>query len=128
VNVKRVLVVDDEEVIRTTIAGILGSAGRYSVTTASDGKEGLKKAQERPDLILLDIEMPRMNGLETLKHLKSKNKTREIPVIMLTGVDTEDAISHAMEHQADQYLQKPFKPSTLLAAIDRALSMRPPRF
>jgi CheY-like chemotaxis protein len=126
--VKKILVIDDEEVIRTTIASVLASDGRYTVMTAADGKEGLKAAQGRPDLILLDIEMPKMTGLEVLKHLKAKKKTREIPVIMLTGVDTQEAISRAMENQADQYLQKPFKPSTILAAIDRALALRPPRF
>lgn len=124
---KKILVIDDEEVIRTTIASVLASDGRYSVITAADGKEGLKAAQGRPDLILLDIEMPKMTGLEVLKNLKARKKTREIPVIMLTGVDTQEAISRAMEDQADQYLQKPFKPSTILEAIDRALSLRPPR-
>ncbi len=103
----RILVVDDDELVRLTIRKWLEREG-YDVIAAEDGKSGLKAARQcEPDLILLDITMPRMNGFEVLQRLGKREETMCIPVIMVTGVDTEEAHNEAMYQYADSYLVKP---------------------
>ena len=119
--VKKILVVDDEPHLAEMMGNRL-RANRYEVATAVTGREGLEKAkEEKPDLILLDILMPDMDGYQMLQHLKGSPQTRDIPVIILTvkkwNEDTEKAIASG----AVDYLTKPFSPVTLMEMVKRAL-------
>src|SRR5260370_2629879 len=79
----------------------------YRVNTALDGEEGLKKASElTPDIIFLDIRLPKMDGLEVLRKLRAQEKTREIPVIILSNYDEEDLVSRGLRLGAHEYLIK----------------------
>jgi len=113
----KVLVVDDSPSIVLFIEKVLKSTG-YHIIKAYDGEEGLQKAlDEFPDLIVLDIEMPKMDGLTVCKKLKENKDTRIIPVIMLTSRDyIEDRIT-GLETGADDYITKPFNPKELLVRI-----------
>jgi CheY-like chemotaxis protein len=102
---KWVLLVEDEIYIKDLYVRILEDAG-IKVTTAEDGESGLNLAQKIPDLILLDIMLPRKNGLEVLTQLKSNVTTRSIPVILVTNLGQEDVIRHAFGIGAQGYLLK----------------------
>ena len=79
----------------------------YRVNTALDGEEGLKKASElTPDIIFLDIRLPKMDGLEVLRKLRAQEKTREIPVIILSNYDEEDLVARGLRLGAHEYLIK----------------------
>lgn len=118
---KRILVVDDSAVIRKVVSHQLEADG-YLVMTANDGLEALKTAsKEKPDLILLDYLMPKMDGLAVMKKLKSQLATRFIPIIMLTAKDEIEAEVEAIQSGADDYMTKPFSPKRLQARISRLL-------
>ena len=103
---KKILVIDDEPGFVEILHARFDS--RYEVCEAFDGETGFKKAvQEKPDLILLDILMPKMNGYELLKKLKSHVGTRDIPVVMLTDVTETHSITEARELGMVDYLIKP---------------------
>jgi len=122
-TMSRILVIDDDDLVRDTIQRFLESDRKYEVTTAANGKTGLKAAlRSSPELILLDIVMPGMNGFEVLKALKEQEKTCTIPVIMLTGVGAQDFISEAMQEYAEEYIMKPCDKDTLESKIARVLS------
>jgi two-component system phosphate regulon response regulator PhoB len=96
--------------------------GYQHVVIARSGTTGLRAAQkEKPSLILLDIDMPGMNGLEVLKLLKTKQRTRNIPVIMLTGLDNDTTREIALSDYAQEYLTKPVTMDALQSAINRTL-------
>ncbi len=112
-----VLVVDDSPLIVELISDILIAYG-YSVLVANSGEEALEKLEtEMPDLILLDILMPGMNGIDTCANIKDNPTTSHIPVIMLTA--KKDAESHleAMNADAEEYLTKPFSTEYLLKKV-----------
>jgi two-component system alkaline phosphatase synthesis response regulator PhoP/two-component system response regulator VicR len=116
---KTILVVDDEKHIVRLVQINLERAG-YKVITAQDGKEGLQKAQqEKPDLIVLDVMMPYMDGFEVLKHLKKDPETRNIPVIMLTAKAQDADVFRGWKEGVDTYLTKPFNPMELLSFVKR---------
>jgi two-component system, OmpR family, alkaline phosphatase synthesis response regulator PhoP len=116
---KKVLAVDDEPNIIRLIRVNLERAG-YEVISAGDGREALKKlAAERPDLVILDVRMPYMNGLETLKEIRSNPATRALPVIMLTAKAQDQDVFRGYSHGADVYLTKPFNPMELLTFVNR---------
>lgn len=118
---KKILVVDDEPELVAMVKMRL-EANQYQVVTATDGAEGLAKAlEELPDLILLDIAMPKMDGLQVLRQLKHDRRTRRIPVIMLTASGGSSAIMDSQELQAADYFIKPFDSQELLALIQRYL-------
>ena len=101
----RVLVVDDDPAAVELLQEFLTAKG-YQVITAGDGAEGLRRAkEERPHLILLDIQMPKMDGLEVLRHLRAIDK--EVGVIMITGVNDEETARQAMALGAFDYIVKP---------------------
>lgn len=117
-----ILVVDDEESMRHLLARFL-KVRKHEAILASTGEEGLKVAVEHlPDAIILDIRMPGMDGLQVLRELKEIEATASIPVIVLTGVDDEEALKEAMYWYAEQYVTKPFQDTVLSAAIDRVLA------
>jgi len=116
---KTILVVDDERHIVRLVQVNLERAG-YEVTTAYDGVEALEAVQaEIPDMIILDVMMPRMDGFEALKKLRADDKTKEIPVIMLTAKAQDADIFKGWSSGVDSYLTKPFNPRELLAFVER---------
>lgn len=103
---QRILVVDDESDNRGALRTSL-EAGGFLVSEAEDGKEGLNLAlSEKPDLILLDIGMPHMNGHEVLKELRKDSWGKGVPVILLTNADDAANITHAVGRGSDDYLIK----------------------
>ena len=118
---KKILVVDDEPYLAEMIANRL-EANRYSVATALSGRDALDQvAKGKPDLILLDILMPDMDGYQILRRLKEDPKTQSLPVIMLTVKKWSDDIKKAMESGAADYIVKPFNPSDVLKKIEGVL-------
>jgi len=117
----RILVVDDEIYIVHILDFSLGMEG-YEVLTASDGEQALETAQrEQPDLIVLDIMMPKLDGYETCKALKSKEETRDIPVILLSAKGRNVDQKTGFEVGADDYITKPFSPRKLVERIHAIL-------
>jgi two-component system alkaline phosphatase synthesis response regulator PhoP/two-component system response regulator VicR len=118
---KRILAVDDEKNILTLVKINLERAG-YEVTTANNGREALKAVEaELPDLIVLDIMMPEIDGLEVLRTLKADQKTSSIPVIMLTAKVQDEDVFKGWQSGAEVYLTKPFDQKQLLGFIERIL-------
>jgi DNA-binding response OmpR family regulator len=116
---RKILVIDDETIIAETVTLILQSRG-YEVISAPNGAEGLIKVKdEHPDLILLDIMMPVMNGHDTCARLKADRNTKKIPVIMFTGQSERDAVLKAYQIGANDYILKPFTMVTLLTKINQ---------
>ncbi len=116
---KRVLVVDDERHIVRLVQVNLERQG-YEVLTAYDGVECLEKAKsQQPDLIILDVMMPRMDGFEALQRLKTDPETSHIPVIMLTARAQDRDVLQGYQYGADLYLTKPFSPMELLSLVRR---------
>ena len=114
----RVLVADDEPNIRRLIRFRLERAG-YEVVTAADGRQALEQAETAcPDLIILDVMMPELDGFQVLASLKSEARTAAIPVLMLTARSGDDHVRHGWHTGADFYLAKPFNPEELLQVID----------
>ena len=111
----RILVVDDEVRILNFLSSKLKASG-YEVLTAGNGLEGLEQAQaQEPDLIVLDLLMPKMDGLEMLKELRSFSA---VPVIILTAKDADADKIKGLQLGADDYLPKPFNPDELVARIE----------
>ena len=111
---RKVLIADDEDNIRRLVASILGKD--YIVLKATDGQEALDTARlHKPDLILMDIMMPRMDGYSACAALKKDPQTAHIPVVMLTGVGHQLNRVLAMQMGADDYITKPFDVTELKA-------------
>ncbi len=120
----KVLVVDDEPNIVQTLQDRL-EMNEYIVSTAGDGREGLKKAQqEKPDVILLDVIMPVMDGHEMLEVLRKQPDCSDISVIMLTARSQTQDIARANACGIDDYIVKPFDLSELLEKIETVLEKR----
>lgn len=120
---KSILVVDDEEDILELIGHHLTREG-FQVTTATNGENAVKAiTQKPPDLILLDLMLPGIDGLEVCRILKKENKTADIPIIMLTAKGEESDIITGLELGADDYITKPFSMKVLIARI-HAISRR----
>lgn len=117
----RVLVVDDEADIVSTVQYRLEFC-EFEVITAANGKEGLEKAaNEKPDLILLDISMPVMNGHKMLERLKNSPDLKDIPVIMLTAYSDAKDVAKAADLGIVDYITKPFDFTELMGKISNAL-------
>jgi DNA-binding response OmpR family regulator len=116
---KKILVVDDEDDLVSTVASTLEDSG-YEVITAKTGPEGLKKARtDRPDLILLDIMMPKVDGYQVLAKLKRNEKVSYIPVVMITAKRETSSILKTQEKGASDYLIKPFDAEQLVSLVQR---------
>jgi two-component system phosphate regulon response regulator PhoB len=123
---KKILIVEDEPDVVDLLTLQLRKAGGFSVVTAPDGAEGLKKARsEAPALIVLDLMLPRMSGLEVCKVLKSDSLTAHIPIIMLTAKAEEIDRIVGLEFGADDYVTKPFSPREMLLRIKAILRRGP---
>ena len=119
----RVLVIDDNADIRAYATALLGD--EYDVMEASDGSEGLKKAvREVPDVVVCDVMMSGMDGLECCKHLKSDSLTCHIPVILLTAKTLDEHRAEGYAYGADAYLTKPFNGTVLKARIKNLITNR----
>jgi len=114
----KVLVVDDEEYIQHILNFSFGAEG-YDVVTAADGEECIRKAKsEKPDIIVLDIMMPKMDGYEACKRLKTDPSTKGIPVILLTAKGREVDRKLGSQAGADDYVVKPFSPGRLIERVE----------
>jgi CheY-like chemotaxis protein len=117
---KRVVIVDDDRVIRQLLEVNLELEGYEVVATASDGKEALDKITElQPDLVILDIMMPKMDGLEVCRHLKSDPDLAAIPIVLLSARAQDMDVREGLDIGADAYLTKPFDPVELLEVVGR---------
>lgn len=120
-SARTILVVDDEEDILELVTYNLEREGNETLR-ASTGEEGLRAARSRrPDLIVLDLMLPSIDGLEVMKHLKQDSETRSIPVVMLTAKGEEADIVAGLELGADDYVVKPFSPRVLVARVRAVL-------
>ena len=114
----RILIVEDDEAIRDVVRYALESNGFKKVLTAADGEEGLRLAlRERPALILLDLMLPKTDGLEVCRRLKRDEAVRDVPVIMLTAKSEESDIVLGLELGAVDYITKPFSTKVLVARV-----------
>ncbi|WP_272458030.1 PAS domain S-box protein [Polyangium jinanense] len=119
-----VLVVDDDAVSRHVLTQALAGAG-IPVATAASGTEALAWLAERDaSLVLLDLVMPPPDGFEVLRHLREDTRIGDVPVVVLTALDTDDDITRAFDAGADDFVRKPFRPAELLARIRGQLRMR----
>ncbi len=119
---RKILAVDDEKNIVRLVQVNLERQG-FQVVTASDGKEALKKVEEeRPDLVVLDVMMPYMDGFEVLQNLRRNHSTRNIPVILLTAKTQDEDIFKGWRSGVDCYLTKPFNPMELVSFVKRIFS------
>lgn len=118
---KKILVVDDESQLIEMVQ-IRLEASNYNVVSACNGREGIEKARrEKPDLILLDILMPEMNGYQALEALKKDDWTKLIPVIMFTAKSQIEDVARASELGIEDYIVKPFDHRVLLDKVKKAL-------
>lgn len=123
---KCILAVDDTAIVLTRIADTLRND--YEVVTVNSGARALKYLnQERPDLILLDIQMPTKDGIETLREIRSRG-FHDIPVIMLTGVESKSYVLESAKLGICDYILKPFSSEDLLSRIKRVLEPDPDKF
>jgi len=116
---QKILVCDDERHIVRLIQVNLERHG-YQVVTAYDGKEGLEKVKsEKPDMVVLDVMMPYMDGFEVLKNIRRDPETEALPVIMLTAKAQDKDVFEGYHYGADMYLTKPFNPMELISFVKR---------
>ena len=121
---KQILVIEDEEDILALIHFNLIKAG-FRVECATSGEEGYRKARDlRPDLILLDLMLPGMDGLDVCRQLHNAPDTKDCPIIMLTAKGEEHDIVKGLELGADDYITKPFSPQVLMARVQAVLRRR----
>ena len=122
-NQPTLLIIDDNEDIRTYLRSIL--SGSFRVLSAASGEEGLQKAtREQPDLVISDVMMPGMDGLECCRRLKGQLATSHIPVILLTAKSLDEQRAEGYESGADAYLTKPFSEAVLLSRINNLIKSR----
>ena len=125
---KKILIVEDERDILQLVKLYLEKEG-FRTLSASTGTEGLRQAkQEKPDLVILDLMLPEIDGLEICKRLRSAPETAMLPIIMLTAKAEESDSIIGLELGADDYVTKPFSPKTLVArikALFRRLERKP---
>jgi CheY-like chemotaxis protein len=115
-----VLIVDDDQFIRKLIATTLEDVSEFELHEASDGVEALEVAQrERPSLVFLDVDMPRLDGIEACRQLRGDDATSDATIVMLTAAHGDSVESDAEEAGADLFLTKPFSPLDLLRLVDQ---------
>ena len=120
---KRILFIDDEEALLRMLKKSLEITGDFKVETAANGKEGIKLARKvTPDLVVLDVMMPEMDGFEVLRRLKEDQKTFPIPVIMLSSDPADEAKIKAAQLYGEIYLTKPIQALDLIARINHVLA------
>jgi len=121
---KKILIIDDEKDFCYFIKANLELFPGYEVIIATSGEKGLRiSSKEKPDLILLDVMMPKMDGLEVLGKLKQDMKTMDIPVLMLTAKNEDESKMDAADLYSVDYLIKPVETNTLKSKIDEVLAI-----
>ena len=128
---KKILIIDDEPDAIAFSEAMLSELGEFDIETAINGLEGLQKAEMiKPDLIILDIQMPVMNGFQVFKELKKNGATDSIPVIMLTGVGEKTGIGFSSEEMGDYlgetpqaYIVKPVEPEEFHKTVSSILGL-----
>ena|SRR3990167_4323902 len=122
---KHILLVEDDEFLAELYATKLNLEG-FEVSLAADGEKGLKSAKEKkPDLILLDIVLPKMDGFEVLRQLKLDKNVKSVPVILLTNLSQKDEVNRGLSLGADDYLIKAhFMPSEVIKKIKQVIGKR----
>ena len=119
---KRVLICDDDPVILRLIQVNL-ELEDFEVLQADNGEAAIEVATaERPDLVILDIMMPRLDGYQTCERLKAQDSTKDIPVVFLSAKAQQSDIDKGVEYGVSEYLTKPFDPNDLVATVKRLLS------
>lgn len=117
----RVLVVEDEPDIAALVAYQLAHAG-FGVRTAPDGREALRAIEtDPPDIVVLDLLLPELSGLEVLRVLRGSNETRDLPVVVLTARGDEESRVAGLQLGADDYMSKPFSPRELVLRVEAVL-------
>lgn len=121
---KKILVIDDEKTIRVLLSNFLKK--EYDVVSKSDGVEGLNWLQEGnfPDIIVVDIQMPNMSGYDFIKNVKASGYFHEIPIIMLSGIDSSAEKIKYLKLGASDYMVKPFNPEELSLRIELLLARK----
>jgi DNA-binding response OmpR family regulator len=120
----KVLVADDAPDSVQLLEDLLTAEG-HEVVTAADGAQALTQAlKEQPDVILLDVMMPKMDGYEVCRHIKQDHRTRSTPVIMITVLKEQEHRAKGAAAGADEFLSKPFRARELLSRIDELLTRR----
>jgi CheY-like chemotaxis protein len=120
--VKTILVADDQELTRDLVRAVLSTNPAYQVHEAVNGAEALALAREHhPDLVLLDVQMPEMTGPEVCVRLKGSPDTRDIPILLMSGMDPEDVEGYALMASADGFFAKPFKAKAVLGRMKELL-------
>ncbi len=120
--VATIVLVEDNEGVSQLVEHKLGRAD-YAVTCAFDGVEGLETVRRaEPDLVILDVMLPRMDGFAVLREIRADPRTRATPVLMLSALGDEEEVSRAFALGADDYMTKPFRPAELLARVQRLLA------
>jgi CheY-like chemotaxis protein len=117
---RTILIVDDDPMIRKLIATTLDDVSGYRLAEAGDGLEAVERAvAARPEIVFLDIDMPRLNGLEACRRMRSDPATARATIVMLTGDSGDRAERNAQAAGADLFLTKPFSPLHLLRLVDQ---------
>ncbi|MDE7177859.1 MAG: response regulator [Lachnospiraceae bacterium] len=120
---KRILAVDDNAIVLSRIESTL--CNDYEVVTVNSGARALKYLkEEKPDLILMDIQMAQKDGIETLRDIRAMEDRKDIPVIMLTGVEDKDCVLESAKLGIDDYILKPFYSDVLLKRISRVFEQQ----
>ena len=115
-----VLIVDDDQFIRKLIATTLEDVAEFDLHEAADGVEAIEIARRtRPTLVFLDVDMPRLNGIETCRQLRADDESGEVTIVMLTAASGDSVESDAEQAGADLFLTKPFSPLELLRLVDQ---------
>lgn len=123
---KTVLVIDDNPTIVELIKFAVNLQGVYNVIVAYDGVQGLERIYaDRPDCVIIDVKMPRMDGYQLVRCLRGDARTADTPLIILSAMTREEDLMTGMLSGADEYLTKPFKPTALNDAIERVLRLTP---
>jgi diguanylate cyclase (GGDEF)-like protein len=118
---QKILVVDDERLNRKVLTELLSA--KYHIIVSKSGDQAMERIQKNPDidLVLLDVMMPEMNGYEVIKHLKDKDKTKDIPVIFITALDSNEDEEKGLHLGAADYITKPFNPAIVRLRVENHL-------
>lgn len=121
---KTIALIEDEESLAKSLTDFLEAKG-YRVINARDGIKGLFLIRANlPDLVVLDVMMPRLDGFHVLDRIKGDSRTMDIPVMLLTVRSSREDIERGIQHMAEEYITKPFEPEHLLERIRRILNTR----
>lgn len=123
---KKVLVIDDNPTIVELIRHAVGMYGNYDVVVAYDGVQGLEQFYtERPDCVIVDVKMPRMDGYQVVRCIRGDSTSAHTPLIILSAMIEEDDQLTGLLSGVDEYLAKPFRPSVLCATLEKVMRITP---